>query len=84
MERVKDNRIQETRVNREPNKANEPDCIVFPLPHASGMKSGLQQVIRGRSAAKEAVIKEDASGNQGCPRECFGMITLRARGREES
>ncbi len=29
-----------------PNKADEPDCFRRAMPHASGFKSGLQQVIR--------------------------------------
>lgn len=28
------------------NKADEPDCMAPPMPHASGMRRGLQQVIR--------------------------------------
>jgi hypothetical protein len=28
------------------NKGDEPDCITFSMPHASGLKSELQQVAR--------------------------------------
>lgn len=40
------------------NKADAPDCIRLAMPHASGMKRGMQQVIRRRSVHER---KEDVA-----------------------